>query len=208
MNVRIMGLQPYESIWQQMQRYTTERTAQSADQIWLLEHPPIYTLGKRDQQQLLPKETKIPWITSDRGGEITYHGPGQLVAYLLLDLRRRQLGIKELVHQLEQTLIEFLSSRQIAAHRRTGMPGIYVNNAKIASLGLRVRRGCSYHGVSLNVNMDLSPFSAIAPCGYPELKVTQMADFDPSIEVSNILHPLKSEFEKQFQLISQEKREQ
>ncbi len=204
----MMELQPYESVWQQMQDYTAGRTPKSADQLWLLEHYPIYTLGKRDQRYLLPTASKIPWITSDRGGEITYHGPGQLVAYLLLDLRRRQMGIKDLVHQLEQTLIDFLATQHLQAHRRAGMPGIYVNDAKIASLGLRVRRGCSYHGASLNVNMDLSPFTDIAPCGYPDLQVTQMANFNASIQVENILHPLKTAFEKQFNLISQEAGEQ
>jgi len=173
---RQLGLSDYRDIWGRMQAYTEGRDGDAADEIWLLQHYPVYTLGLAGRREHLLDPGDIPVIDSDRGGQVTYHGPGQLVAYVLLDLRRHGLGIRALVRLLEQVLIDLLAEYDIAAGRRAGAPGVYVGGAKIAALGLRVRRGCSYHGLALNVDMDLEPFSRIDPCGYPGLAVTQMRD--------------------------------
>lgn len=174
--VKSLGRQPYNKIWQAMQDYTNQRNSASPDQLWLLEHPPVFTLGQAGKPEHLLNPGNIPVVNSDRGGQVTYHGPGQLIAYLLLDLRRGQLGVRALVTHLEATVISLLAGYGIKAKARKDAPGVYVESAKLASLGLRVRRGCSYHGLSLNVDMDLEPFSRINPCGYPGLQVTQLAD--------------------------------
>lgn len=175
--VRRAGLRDYVPTWEAMQRFTAGRDAHTPDEIWLLQHPPVYTLGQAGKPEHLLRERGIPLVRIDRGGQITYHGPGQLVAYLLLDLNRRSLKVRELVGLMEQALIDCLSGYRIDAARRAGAPGVYVGDAKIAALGLRVRRGCSYHGLSLNVDMDLGPFADINPCGYEGLKTVQLADF-------------------------------
>ena len=159
-----------------MQHFTAERDADTADEIWLLQHPPVFTLGLAGKPEHLLRDIGVPLVQVDRGGQITYHGPGQIVAYLLLDLNRRRLKVRELVHAMEQAIIDLLADYAIAAARRPGAPGVYVGEAKVAALGLRVRRGCSYHGLSLNVAMDLAPFAAINPCGYSGLPVTQLRD--------------------------------
>lgn len=175
--VRRLGLVDYRETWLAMRSFTEQREPASADEIWLLQHPPVYTLGFNAKHRE-PTETRgIAVVRTDRGGDITYHGPGQLVTYVLVDLRRRGLGPKGLVHILEQSVIELLGRYGIAGCRRTGAPGVYVGQRKIAQLGLRIRRGASYHGLSVNVAMDLGPFSRIDPCGYPGLEVTQLADF-------------------------------
>ena len=166
----------YEPIWRAMQHFTAERDADTADEIWLLQHPPVFTLGLAGKPEHLLRDIGVPLLQVDRGGQITYHGPGQIVAYLLLDLNRRRLKVRELVHAMEQAIIDLLADYAIAAARRPGAPGVYVGDAKVAALGLRVRRGCSYHGLSLNVAMDLAPFAAINPCGYSGLPVTQLRD--------------------------------
>jgi len=166
----------YEPIWRAMQHFTAERDADTADEIWLLQHPPVFTLGLAGKPEHLLRDIGVPLVQVDRGGQITYHGPGQIVAYLLLDLNRRRLKVRELVHAMEQAIIDLLADYAIAAARRPGAPGVYVGEAKLAALGLRVRRGCSYHGLSLNVAMDLAPFAAINPCGYSGLPVTQLRD--------------------------------
>ena len=166
----------YEPIWRAMQHFTAERDADTADEIWLLQHPPVFTLGLAGKPEHLLRDIGVPLLQVDRGGQITYHGPGQIVAYLLLDLNRRRLKVRELVHAMEQAIIDLLADYAIAAARRPGAPGVYVGEAKLAALGLRVRRGCSYHGLSLNVAMDLAPFAAINPCGYSGLPVTQLRD--------------------------------
>ena len=166
----------YEPIWRAMQHFTAERDADTADEIWLLQHPPVFTLGLAGKPEHLLRDIGVPLVQVDRGGQITYHGPGQIVAYLLLDLNRRRLKVRELVHAMEQAIIDLLADYAIAAARRPGAPGVYVGDAKVAALGLRVRRGCSYHGLSLNVAMDLAPFAAINPCGYSGLPVTQLRD--------------------------------
>jgi lipoyl(octanoyl) transferase len=172
--IKRLGVVDYELTWRAMQRFTAAREADTRDQFWLLQHPPVYTLGQAGKPEHLIRATGIPLVRVDRGGQITYHGPGQLIVYLLLDLRRRGVGVKELVRRMEQALIELLASYAIVAQRRTGAPGVYVNDAKIAALGLRVRNGCCYHGLALNCDMDLAPFEAINPCGYPGLLVTQL----------------------------------
>lgn len=175
--VREMGRVEYEPTWRAMQAFTTGRAADTADEIWVLEHPPVYTLGVAGRSQHLPRiENGIPVIRTDRGGQITYHGPGQAVVYLLLDLRRRGLSVRPLVRLMEQAVIDWLGSHGIAAEGRADAPGVYVRNAKIAALGLRIRNGCSYHGLAFNVSMDLAPFHAIDPCGYSGLEVTQARD--------------------------------
>lgn len=175
--VRELGTVDYATTWQAMQRFTRERTPDTADEIWLLQHPPIYTYGVAGRAAHLPRaDDGIPLLKVDRGGQVTYHGPGQLIAYVLVDLQRRGLRVRGLVRLLEQAVIDLLAEFGIAASGREDAPGVYVQGAKIAALGLRIRRGCSYHGLSLNVDMDLAPFRQIDPCGYPDLAVTQLRD--------------------------------
>jgi len=177
LSVRCRGLADYTATWREMQAFTDTRTAESPDELWLLQHPPVFTLGRNGKtEHLLHHTGDIPVIHVDRGGQVTYHGPGQLVAYPLLDLQRRRLGIQPLVRLLEQSVINLLADYSIRAGRRDKAPGVYVDGRKIAALGLRVRRGCCYHGLSLNVDMDLSPFSMINPCGFAGLEVTRLAD--------------------------------
>ncbi len=173
--VRWLARQDYERCWQAMRAFTAARTPATRDEIWLLEHPPVYTLGLKGG--LGPRETLhgIPLVHTDRGGDLTYHGPGQVVIYTLLDLRRLELGLKRLVAALEQAVIDLLAEHGVAGTRRAGAPGVYVDGRKLASLGLRVRNGACYHGLALNVDMDLAPFARIAPCGYPGLEMTQLA---------------------------------
>jgi lipoyl(octanoyl) transferase len=176
LHVRNMGLRPYVETWRAMREYTDQRDADSPDQLWLLEHPPVFTLGQAGKPEHLLAPGEIPVIKSDRGGQVTYHGPGQLVAYLLLDLRRAGLGVRGLVTLLEQAVIDLLRAEGIEASAREDAPGVYIAGAKIASVGLRVRHGCSFHGLSMNVAMDLTPFERINPCGYPGLEVTQLSE--------------------------------
>lgn len=175
--IRRLGLAEYEPVWQRMRDFTLARTAGTADELWLVEHPPVYTLGLNGRAEHLPRaDNDIPLVRTDRGGQITYHGPGQVVIYTLLDLRRRGFGVRALVRRLEQAVIELLAEYGVEAKGREDAPGVYVDGAKVAALGLRIRNGCCYHGLSLNVDMDLSPFDAINPCGYPGLRVTQTRD--------------------------------
>lgn len=180
---RLRGLQDYQETWERMRRFTDTRSSDTPDELWLLEHPPIYTLGQAGRPEHLREPGGIPVVRTDRGGQATYHGPGQLVAYLLLDLRRSGLGVKRLVNILEQSVIDLLAQRGIFAYARPDAPGVYVDGAKIAALGLRVRQACTYHGLSLNVSMDLEPFGRIDPCGYAGLQVTQMADLGADADI-------------------------
>jgi lipoyl(octanoyl) transferase len=159
-----------------MQKFTAARDDATPDELWVLEHPPVFTLGQAGKREHLLQATDIPIIPIDRGGQITYHGPGQIVVYVLVDLKRRGYGVKELVSRMEQAVIDLLAESGVQAERRPGAPGVYVNNAKIAALGLRIKQGRSYHGLALNVDMDLSPFALINPCGYPGMAVTQTRD--------------------------------
>lgn len=177
MRVKRLGLVDLVPTWHAMQAFTASRDADTPDELWLLEHPPVFTLGQAGKREHLLRDIGVPVIKIDRGGQVTYHGPGQIVGYLLFDLTRRGLKVREFVWLMEQVLIELLEGYGIAGQRRGGAPGVYVAGEKIAALGLRVKRGCSYHGLALNVDMDLTPFTAINPCGYSELKVTQLADF-------------------------------
>ena len=174
--VKRLGRAEYEPTWRAMQAYTAQRGEDARDELWLLEHPPVFTLGQAGKWEhvLLPGD--IPVVPVDRGGQVTYHGPGQIVAYPLFDLRRLGIGVRELVHRIEQSIIDTLAAHRIDALRREGAPGVYVGEAKIAALGLRVRRGCSFHGLAFNVRMDLEPFARINPCGYRGLAVTQVLD--------------------------------
>ena len=178
---RALGRTEYESTWRAMQAFTLARDASSEDEIWLTEHPPIYTLGLAGRMQHVRNENGIPVLRVDRGGQVTYHGPGQLVAYVLVDLARRRLGVRAMVRALERAVIDWLAAFGIVAHGRIDAPGVYVHRAggecKIAALGLRVKRGCTYHGISVNIAMDLTPFDGIDPCGHPGLRVAQLADF-------------------------------
>lgn len=179
MRLVYLGIEPYEKTWQQMRAFTDERGPDTPDELWLVQHPPVFTQGQAGRAEHLLNPGEIPVIKTDRGGQVTYHGPGQLVVYPLLDLRRLGLGVRDLVTLLEQTVVEFLQQWGIDSAARPDAPGVYVEGKKVASLGLRVRRGCCFHGLSLNVNMDLAPFLRINPCGYNGLQMTQLADFIP-----------------------------
>jgi lipoyl(octanoyl) transferase len=174
--VRRLGQVEYEPTWRAMQAFTAARAGATRDELWLLQHPPVYTLGQAGKAEHLIAPTDIPVVAIDRGGQITYHGPGQLVVYVLVDLRRRGYGIRELVTRMEQAVIDFLAAQGVTAARLPGAPGVYVDGAKIAALGLRVKQGCTYHGLALNLDMDLAPFAAINPCGYAGMRVTQCRD--------------------------------
>ena len=185
--VQRLGLVDYEPTWQAMKAHTSSRTSSSADSIWLLEHNPVYTLGVAGRAEHLPRgRDDVPVVRIDRGGQMTYHGPGQVVAYLLLDMKRRGLAVRSLVRRMETAVINLLADFGISAEGSVEAPGVYVSGAKIAALGLRVTRGCCYHGIALNVDMDLSPFHAIDPCGYPGLEVTQLKDLGVDEDVSKV----------------------
>jgi lipoyl(octanoyl) transferase len=171
--IRPLGLAGFVPTYQAMRGFTEDRNATTPDELWVLEHPPIYTVGIAGRAEHFPRNGEVPVERIDRGGQITYHGPGQAIVYALVDLARRGLTVRGMVSLIEEAVIEVLAAHGVAAERRKGAPGVYVDDAKIAALGLRVRRGCCYHGVALNVDMDLAPFSAIDPCGYPGLAVTQ-----------------------------------
>lgn len=175
--VRRLGLVPYVPAWARMREFTADRGRETPDELWLLEHPPVYTAGIAGKPEHWPRvDNGIPVVRVDRGGQITYHGPGQLVAYLLLDMRRRGIGVRPLVRLMEQAVIKLLAEYGVAAEGRADAPGVYAGAAKIAALGLRVRNGCCYHGLALNVDVALEPFGAINPCGYPGLEVTRTRD--------------------------------
>lgn len=174
--VRRLGHRDYEPVWREMAEFTDRRNAGTTDELWLVEHPPVFTLGQAGRREHVLDAGDIPVLQVDRGGQVTYHGPGQLVAYPLVDLRRRGIGIRCLVHEMERAVIEQLADYGIRAGRRDKAPGVYVEGRKIAALGLRVRRGCTFHGLAFNVSMDLSPYNRINPCGYAGLEATQVAD--------------------------------
>ncbi len=174
--VRELGRQPYEPVWAAMEAYTDLRGEDGDDELWLLEHEPVFTLGQAGRPEHVLAAGDIPVVRTNRGGQVTYHGPGQIVAYPLIDLRRRKLGVREFVGRIEQALIDTLATWDIHALRREGAPGVYVGAAKIGALGLRVRRGCSFHGLAFNVNLDPEPFARINPCGYQGLQVTSVLE--------------------------------
>lgn len=196
--VRALGRVPYAPIWQAMREFTDRRTAETPDELWLLEHEPVYTLGLAGDLKHLINPTDTPVVKTDRGGQITWHGPGQLVVYVLCDLRRLNLGPREMVRKIEAALIESLTGLGITAARRPGAPGVYVEDAKIASLGLRIRNGCSYHGLALNVSCELAPFSCINPCGYAGLAVTSLAALGLRTELGSIAESLTGALARGF----------
>ncbi|OBT12895.1 octanoyltransferase [Vibrio sp. UCD-FRSSP16_10] len=185
-----LGRQDYEPIWEKMHEFTNERDEHTADQVWIVEHNPVFTQGQAGKAEHLLHTGDIPVVKSDRGGQVTYHGPGQMVVYFLLNLRRRNLGVRELVTDIENIVIQSLAKLGINSAARPDAPGVYVDNKKICSLGLRIRRGCSFHGLALNIDMDLSPFLRINPCGYAGMEMAQVADFtskEQRTEIQSIL---------------------
>ena len=196
MQIHNLGLRPYQDIWDAMRACTAARDADSADQIWLVQHPPVYTQGQAGKPEHLLAPGDIPVIQIDRGGQITYHGPGQSVMYLLLDLRRAGIGIRALVSLIEESVIGYLQELGIRAQSRIDAPGVYVDGKKIASLGLRVRGGCTYHGVALNVDMDLEPFSRINPCGLVGMQMTQLRDLGVALDADAAGTALAARFQR------------
>lgn len=197
--IRSLGTQPYSETWDAMKQFTDQRTVDTPDEIWLLQHPPVYTQGQAGKPEHILNPGNIPVVQSDRGGQITYHGPGQLIAYLLMDIKRRNLGIRTLVCKLEQVLIGLLATLEVSAKTKPGAPGVYVDDKKIASIGLRVRKGCTYHGLALNINMDLKPFLGINPCGYSGLNMTQLHAYHPDVHIKHVESQLKTFFTTEFE---------
>ena len=190
MHIRHLGLVDYEPTWHAMQAFTETRTDETPDELWIVEHPPVYTLGLAGKPEHLLQQTAIPLVKTDRGGQITYHGPGQLVVYLLMDLRRRDYGVRDMVRRIEQAIIDTLADYGIEARGDVNAPGVYVGARKIASLGLRIKNHATYHGLSLNVSMDLAPFGWINPCGYAGLEVTRMADLGVEATLAQVAERL------------------
>lgn len=190
--VKFMGAVDYQSTWHAMQHFTARRTTNTRDEIWMLQHPSTYTQGQAGKPEHLLKANhtissqQIPVVQIDRGGQITYHGPGQIVAYLLLDLRRWQINVRQLVRLMEQSVIDVLAEYSVLAQGREDAPGVYVDNAKIAALGLKIKNGCCYHGLALNIDMDLSPYAAINPCGFAGLQVTQARNLGVQASLAEI----------------------
>jgi lipoyl(octanoyl) transferase len=198
--VRELGRQPYERVWRAMQAYTDARGEHGDDELWLVEHDPVFTLGQAGRPEHVLAPGDIPVVQVDRGGQVTYHGPGQIVAYPLVDLRRIGLGVRELVCRIEQSMIDVLADWNIHAERREGAPGIYVAGAKIGAIGLRVRRGCSFHGLAFNIAMDLEPFARINPCGYQGMAVTSMLDLGGPSSVGEVKPALVESLSRQLGL--------
>ncbi len=196
--VKRLGRVDYAPTFQAMQDFTATRTAETPDELWIVEHPPVYTLGQAGKPEHILRDVGIPLVQIDRGGQVTYHGPGQVVIYLLLDLSRLKIKVRELVSAIEQAVIDLLGNYGVTAERRDGAPGVYVGPAKVAALGLRIRNGCSYHGVSLNVDMDLAPFAAINPCGYPGLQVIQTRDLGIPLAASEAGEQLSQQLLQQL----------
>jgi len=203
-HIKSLGMVDYEPTWRAMQRFTAERTGETVDEIWLVQHPPVYTQGQAGKPEHLLHHTDIPVVKIDRGGQITYHGPGQIVAYTLLDLHRWKINVRELVRLMEQAVVGLLAEYGVKAEGRADAPGVYVGDAKIASLGLKIKKGCSYHGLAFNVDMDLSPFDNINPCGYEGLRVTQCVELGITVPLEelqaeltqNLVHGLQRHLER------------
>ena len=192
MIIRHLGVQSYENVWRKMQRFTETRTPKTPDEIWLVEHFPVYTLGLNGKREHLLNIGKIPVIQTDRGGQVTYHAEGQAIVYVLFDLKRRNLNSQQIVSHLENAMIQTLADFQIYAEAKADARGVYVENKKIGSIGLRIKKNGCYHGLSLNNNMDLTPFNFINPCGYADLKMTQLVDFGITIETNELAHKIVS----------------
>lgn len=188
--IRFLDQQDYLTCWQAMQAFTNQRNEETTDEIWFLQHPPVFTQGQNGKPEHVLNPGNIPVIPVDRGGQVTYHGPGQLVAYPLIDLKRKKLNVRQIVTLLENSVIQLLKNYQITASAKPDAPGVYTENKKICSIGLRIRRGCSYHGLALNVAMDLEPFSRINPCGFAKLEMTQIANTQPTVEMNQVASQL------------------
>ncbi|MBD7922314.1 lipoyl(octanoyl) transferase LipB [Xanthomonas bonasiae] len=201
--MRDLGRQPYAPVWRAMQRFTDAREETSADELWVVEHEPVFTLGQAGKPEHVLAPGEIPVLHVDRGGQVTYHGPGQLVAYPLLDLRRLKIGVRDYVCRIEQAIIDTLDEWNILGQRRDGAPGVYVGAAKVAALGIRVRRGCTFHGLSFNVAMDLEPFHRINPCGYQGLQVTSVLDLGGPSGMQAVKPVLLAQLARQFGLTLQ-----
>ncbi len=197
---RLPGLSPYEPVWRAMQAFTDARTPQTPDELWVVEHAPVFTLGQAGKWEHVLNPGSIPVVPVDRGGQVTYHGPGQIVAYPLIDLRRAGIGVRDYVQRIEQAVIDTLAEWNITAARRNGAPGVYVAGAKIAALGIRVRRGCTFHGLAFNIAMDLEPFHRINPCGFQGLQVTQVLDLGGPSRLADVESVLVAELARQFGL--------
>jgi lipoyl(octanoyl) transferase len=196
--LRSLGRVEYAPTFAAMQDFTARRTDDTPDEIWLCEHPPVFTQGLSGKAEHLLSDVGIPVVQIDRGGQVTYHGPGQIVVYLLIDLKRRSYKVRELVNRIERAIIDCLAGYGVVAERRDGAPGVYVKDAKIAALGLRVKNGCTYHGMALNVDMDLAPYLAINPCGYAGLRVTQLRDLAGESDTAKVGRELAAHLERQL----------
>jgi lipoyl(octanoyl) transferase len=195
LRIKHLGLRDYTQVWEEMQQFNHNRTETTPDELWLLEHRPVFTLGLAGKKEHLLNPGSIPIVQSDRGGQVTYHGPGQLIAYILFDLRRAGMGIRQMVGLLQDSVLKLLQQHGVAGHTRPKAPGVYVDNSKLAALGLRVRHGRSYHGLSLNVDMDLEPFSRINPCGYPGLPVTQLQNLGIKLDLTQAAEQLAAQLQ-------------
>lgn len=211
LNVRWLGKQDYSASWRAMQDFTNNRTEESIDEIWLLEHHPVITLGQNGKTEHILNPGSIPIVQTDRGGQVTYHGPGQLMVYTLINLKRKKFNVRELVSLLEQSVIDLLSAYQVIAHARLDAPGVYIYlnpcqketiEKKICSIGLRIRRGCSYHGIAFNIDMDLTPFTQINPCGFAKLKMTQLSELAGPQDVLEIGRKLTNHLVKKLRYTS------
>ena len=196
--VRALGVKAYERVWEAMRCFTDRRDESTADEVWMVEHPPVFTQGQAGRAEHIHAAGKIPVVQVDRGGQVTYHGPGQQIAYLLFDIRRLKFGVRDMVSAIEQAIIATLAHWNMSAKARSDAPGVYINEAKIAALGLRIRRGCSFHGLALNVNVNLEPFSRINPCGYQGMQVTRMSDLADNIHAGEVATTLTEQLARQF----------
>jgi lipoyl(octanoyl) transferase len=194
--IRDLGQVDYTSTWQRMQQFTDQRDDSTVDEIWLLEHPPVFTQGQAGKAEHLLFPGDIPVVQVDRGGQVTYHGPGQLVAYVLLNIKRRNLGVRQLVNLIEQSIVDTLAQNEVTAYAKADAPGVYVDEKKVASLGLRVRKGCTFHGLALNIDMDLSPFSRINPCGYAGMQMVQSKDLGGPVSMQQAKQQLSAQLVK------------
>ncbi len=196
--IKHLGLRDYEPVWREMQKFTDERGIETADELWLVEHPPVFTQGLAGKAEHVLAAGDIPVIQVDRGGQVTYHGPGQIVAYPMINLRRHGIGVKSLVYGIEQAIIDTVAQYDVTAKRKDNAPGVYVAGAKIASLGLRIRKACSFHGLAFNIDMDLEPFQRINPCGFSGLEVIQLADLANDVKISIVEQQLIKAFCEQL----------
>jgi len=200
--IKSLGRRDYQSVWKAMQSFTDERDKSTVDELWLVEHPPVFTQGLAGKAEHLLAPGDIPVVQVDRGGQVTYHGPGQIVAYPLIDLRRHGIGVKSLVHGIEQAVIDVLAGYDVSAERKPKAPGVYVRGDKIAALGLKIRKGCCYHGLAFNINMDLSPYERINPCGFSGLNVIQLCDLNPNCDIPTVQQQLIDSFCKNLNFSS------